>query len=115
MGQIPWAELGLTIKTPRGVYALNLAGPIDRSSGALVLTLNLERADGVERVAFRCRVAASLLAPASGVEAETAILEALARWLTREFEQTREAALKSIRTERRLFEIAFDENQRGPF
>ena len=33
----------------------------------------------------------------------------------REFEQTREAALKSIRTERKLLEISFDAANRGPF
>jgi len=105
----------VTIKTGRGLYALTLANPIEHSADALVLTLNLERAAGIERVAFRCRIATALLPPASGAAAEQAILESLARWLAREFEQTREAALKSIRAERRLLEIAFDENQRGPF
>jgi hypothetical protein len=43
------------------------------------------------------------------------LIERLAPWLAREFEQTREAALKAIRTERRLHEISFDVANRGPF
>ena len=33
------------------------------------------------------------------------LIERITPWIEREFEQTREAALKSIRTERKLFEI----------
>jgi len=43
------------------------------------------------------------------------LIERIAPWLEREFEQTREAALKSIRTERHLLEISFDPTNPGPF
>ena len=42
-------------------------------------------------------------------------IDRITPWLEREFEQTREAALKSIRTERKLLEISFDAANRGPF
>ncbi len=77
-----------------------------------MLTLALERADGVERVVLRCRIAAAF------IPNETDATELLARlkpWFEREFEQTREAALKSIRSERRLHEIVFDRAHPGPF
>jgi hypothetical protein len=43
------------------------------------------------------------------------LIERIAPWLEREFEQTREAALKSIRAERHLLEISFDASNPGPF
>ena len=43
------------------------------------------------------------------------LIERLTPWLEREFEQTREAALKTMRTEHRLLEISFDSAHPGPF
>jgi hypothetical protein len=101
-----------TLKTARGIYAIANARPIERADDSLVLTLSLERADGIEKVALRCRIATSLIGAADSPEQ---LIERIAPWLEREFEQTREAALKSIRTEHKLLEISFDAAHPGPF
>ena len=77
-----------------------------------MLTLSLERADGIEKVALTFRIATSLI---SADDSPEKLIERIAPWLEREFEQTREAALKSIRTERKLLEISFDPAHPGPF
>ena len=77
-----------------------------------MLTISLDRADGIEKVALRCRIANAL--PSSSDSPEK-LIERITPWLEREFEQTREAALKSIRTERKLLEISFDQSNPGPF
>ncbi len=76
-----------------------------------MLTLALESANGIERVAFKCAIADEL---ALGND-PAAILARLAPWIEREFEMTREAALKTIRGERRMYELVFDAANRGPF
>ncbi len=101
----------IALKTGRGPYRLIEAAPAVRSKGAIVLTLALESANGIERVALKCAVAQEL---ATGDD-PPAILARLAPWIEREFEMTREAALKSIRSERRMHEIFFDAANRGPF
>lgn len=101
----------IALKTGRGPYRLLEAAPATRSGGATVLTLALESANGIERVAFKCSIADNL-APGDD---PAAILARLAPWIEREFETTREAALKSIRSERRMHEIIFDAANRGPF
>jgi hypothetical protein len=100
------------LNTPRGNYAIVNARPIEHSADAMVLTVSLERADGIEKVALRFRIARSLI---SSADAPEKLIERIAPWLEREFEQTREAALKSIRTERKLLEISFDATHPGPF
>jgi hypothetical protein len=100
------------LNTGRGVYALVNARPVERTADAMVLTLSLERADGIEKVALRCRIATDLIGPGDSPEK---LIERVAPWLEREFEQTREAALKSIRTEHKLHEISFDAANPGPF
>ncbi len=100
------------MNTSRGIYAIALARPLERDAGSVVLTLSLERADGIEKLALRFRVAAGLIGAADAPEK---LLERIAPWLEREFEQTREAALKSIRTEHKLLEISFDSTDPGPF
>jgi hypothetical protein len=99
------------LKTARGNYAITIARPLEPSEDAVVLTLSLERADGIEKVALRCRIATALI----GADSPEKLIEIIAPWLEREFEQTREAALKSIRAERRLLEITFDRTHPGPF
>jgi hypothetical protein len=106
--------LPTTIKTGRGLYAIVIARPIERGADSVVLTLSLERADGIEKVAFRYRVATALPGAVDS-DSPDRLLERIAPWLEREFEQTREAALKSIRTEHRLLEISFDAAHPGPF
>jgi len=88
------------------------ARPIERNADSVILTLSLERADGIEKVALRLRIATSLIDAADSPEK---LIERITPWLEREFEQTREAALKSIRTERKLLEISFDAAHPGPF
>jgi hypothetical protein len=104
--------VALELQTARGIYRLELAGAPEQLPDALVLTLALERRDGIEKVGLRCRIASSLLTPAREADA---VLAALKPWIEREFEMTREYALKSIRSESRLLELSFDETNRGPF
>ena len=101
-----------TLKTARGIYAIAIARPLERIADSVVLTLSLERADGIEKVAFTLRIASSLI---SADDSPEKLIERIAPWMEREFEQTREAALKSIRTERKLLEISFDPAHLGPF
>jgi len=104
--------VAVVIKTGRGNYLLKPATLDQQNSGGIVLTLVLERADGIERIAFRCRIARELLE--SAVDAD-AIVARVAPWFEREFEMTRENALRTIRSERKMLEVAFDANSRGPF
>jgi hypothetical protein len=100
------------LKTGRGIYAIVNARPIERTADHVVLTLSLERADGIEKVALTCRIATGLIGSADSSEK---LIERITPWLEREFEQTREAALKSIRTEHKLLEVSFDAAHPGPF
>ena len=100
------------MNTARGIYAIASAGPLERNADSVVLTLSIERADGIEKVALRFRIATNLI---GAVDSPEKLIERIAPWLEREFEQTREAALKSIRTERKLLEISFDATHPGPF
>jgi hypothetical protein len=102
--------LAVDITTARGPYRIIEAAPADLAADATMLTLAFERADGIERVVFRCRIDSAL---ADGSSPDDLIVR-LRPWLEQEFEMTREAALKSIRSERKLHEIAFDANNRGP-
>ncbi len=106
--------MAVELRTSRGIYKLALAREAERDAGALVLVLGIERADGIEKVLLQFRIAAGLLAAVPPLDQE-ALLERLASWLAREFEQTREAALKAVRAEGTLFEIVFDQSNPGPF
>ncbi|MGO9602811.1 MAG: hypothetical protein ACLQAT_05300 [Candidatus Binataceae bacterium] len=106
--------MAISIRTGRGNYWLKTGAPSERDGAAVVLTLVLERADGIERVALRCRIADELLGSKTGDDTD-AILERIAPWIEREFEMTREYALKMIRSERKMMEIVFDATNRGPF
>lgn len=52
---------------------------------------------------------------ASDMRRAVGLVRKLATWIERDFEMTRENALKSIRAERKLMEIVFDASNRGPF
>ena len=106
--------MSIQIKTGRGIYQINSAAPVERSSDSIVLTLGLERADGIEKIALKCKIIAALIQPGELDDTEK-LIERLAPWIEREFEMTREAALKTIRAERHLLEIVFDLAHRGPF
>jgi hypothetical protein len=102
-----------SIKSGRGTYQLKSAAAPERAAGTWTLTIALERADGIEKIAMRCRVAA----PAENQGGESAAVEKLLQHIAprieRDFEHLREEALKSIRAERRLFEVALDAIDRG--
>ncbi len=100
------------MNSARGIYTIASVGALERTDDSVVLTLSLERADGIEKVALRFRIATGLIGADDSAEK---LIERIALWLQREFEQTREAALKSIRTERKLLEISFDAAHPGPF
>jgi hypothetical protein len=106
--------MAVELRTGRGLYRLTSAAPAADLDDATVLTLALERADGIERVAFRCRISRELLDSDNATDGEN-LLVRLAPWVEREFEAVREAALKTIRSERKLHEIAFAGENRGPF
>jgi hypothetical protein len=101
-----------TLNTARGIYTIASARPLERTADSVVLTLSFDRADGIEKVALRCRIATPLIGAADSPEK---LIDRITPWLEREFEQTREAALKSIRTEHKLLEVVFDPEHPGPF
>jgi hypothetical protein len=88
------------LKTPRGEYRLSVVGEPEQSGANSVITISLERADGIERIAFRCVVGASMI----GEPLE----DRLAPWIEGQFEQLREAALRSIRSEGKLLQVEFE-------
>ena len=101
----------MELKTARGPYHLVLAREPQSLPDATLLTLSLERSDGIEKVALQCRIDKALASQSNVDE----MLAKLAHWIERDFEMTREYALKSIRSERKLLELVFDESHRGPF
>jgi hypothetical protein len=106
--------VSVEFNTARGRYRLTLAAPPRSAGSEVALTLAYERADGLERVGFLCMIA-SELPGADRLRDSGALLERVAPWFEREFEQTREAALKAIRTERRPLVVRFDREHPGPF
>jgi hypothetical protein len=89
-----------TFQTSRGRYSLSIAAspePADRR----VITLALEAASGIERFAFQCVLPAEPIP--EGVQ--SAMLETLTPIVARDFEVIREAALRSIRTDRKLYRL----------
>lgn len=102
------------LQTGRGVYILDLVGEAELIADAVILPLKLEHQGGMERVVFRCRIAKALLG-FDAAERPALLVDRLVPWIAPEFEQVREAALKSIRTGKKLFELAFDQSKRGPF
>jgi hypothetical protein len=105
--------MAVEIRTGRGLYRIISAAAALADTDGIVVTLALERTDGIERVVFRCRVSHALL-DTPNPETEAIILR-ISLWIEREFEVTREAALKSIRTDRKLLEVVFDRAHPGPF
>jgi hypothetical protein len=99
------------LTTARGIYRLALAREAENLPDGTLLTLSLERLDGIEKVALQCRIDTTLVAGLDSRE----VLSRLARWIERDFEMTRENALKSIRSERKLLVIALDASNPGPF
>jgi hypothetical protein len=79
------------------------------------MTLIYERIDGLERVGFLCTIAADLDVGPDGSRAGEELLARVAPWFEREFEHTREAALKSLRSDRQPLAIRFDRANPGPF
>jgi hypothetical protein len=106
--------LASAIRTGRGVYLLDLVGDVEMAADAFILPLKLEHQGGIERIVFRCRIARALL-DGHLPEQPAVLVERLAPWIEREFEQVREQALKSIRSDKRLFELGIDQGRPGPF
>ncbi|MGO9060576.1 MAG: hypothetical protein ACLQU2_24800 [Candidatus Binataceae bacterium] len=102
------------LNTARGTYRLSVAEQAASDEGSWTLTLAAEHQGGLEKFAFRCRIAGAVLQRAAVADSAAACVR-LAAWLQGQFEQVREAALKSIRAERRLLEFEFDESRPGPF
>ena len=78
-----------------------MVGEPEAGDPAGIVTLSLERADGIEKVAFRCTI------PESMLHDPDSLLKRLGPWVERQFEQLREAALRSARSEHKLLQIAF--------
>jgi hypothetical protein len=97
--------MAVDLKTGRGIYHLDSAAAPKTVNNDLILTLALTRADGIERVVFRCRIGKASGDSAQPPETDR-LIERIAPSIEREFEIIREAALKSIRSERKLLEIA---------
>jgi hypothetical protein len=70
-----------------------LAAPPAITADEVTLTLSFERADGLERVGFLCAITREILEAAAEPDVDAVLLR-LAPWFEREFEQTREAALR---------------------
>lgn len=102
------------IKTARGLYRLEMAEGPSRVGQYLSFVVSAVRADGIERVTFRCSVEEELAATLGGRESAV-WLDRAAAWLAGDFDHLREAALRSIRTERRMAEFVFDHEHPGPF
>lgn len=92
-------------KTGSGVYRLIVAAPSEVDGDAVIMTLALERIDGIERVPFRCQIEGAVVAGAAQ-PGDDALIGRVAPAIERDFEAIREAALKSIRSERKLAAIA---------
>ena len=98
--------MSVNLKTARGNYHLVLAAAAETVGSAIILPLALARADGIERVVFRCRIERALTDDDVTPFAIEAVIERIAPSIEREFETLREAALKSIRSEGKLLEVA---------
>jgi len=88
-------------QTSRGLYSLSIAVSPERAADLEVITLALDAASGIERFAFQCVLPADLNADRE----QSAVLEKLTPIVARDFEVIREAALKSIRTDRKLYRL----------
>ena len=97
-------------QTPRGLYSLTTAAPPERETDGVVVTLSLEAASGIERIAFQC-----VLAPDFSLESESALLEKVSSVVRSDFEVIREAALKSIRTAHRLHRLVLTKDASRSF
>jgi hypothetical protein len=97
--------MAVDLKTGRGIYHLDSAAVPETVGNHVILTLALVRLDGIERVVFRCRIGEALGDSVRPPETDW-LIERIAPSIEREFEIIREAALKSIRSERKLLEIA---------
>ena len=100
------------VTTGRGVYRLGAVGPLEYTESDILLTFAMERTDGIERILTKCRITRALIAEPYDANA---IIDQLKEWIGRGFEAIREASLKSIRSQRRLYELVFDRSNPGPF
>jgi hypothetical protein len=100
--------MAVEIRSGRGIYAISLLSAPERVDGKIRLTAAFERADGVERFGLRFVFAEAVVAGASYLDDTASLIERIRPQIEANFEQIREAALKSIRTDKRLHEIPID-------
>lgn len=111
------AEPGnVAITTVRGPYRLVIA-QVAATPDDWMVTVSLQHQGGLEKFALVCRLACALAPPVTpGGELDGMLFaQRLGPWLEKNFESLREAALKSIRMEGRLFELPLDTETPGPF
>jgi len=108
------AEAGsVTLSTARGAYRLTIA-QVAAAPDSFLVTLSLQHQGGLEKFALIYCLARALAPVTSSGELDQArFAQRLGPWLEPQFENVREAALKSIRTEHRLLEVALQAG--GPF
>jgi hypothetical protein len=94
-----------TFQTSRGRYSLSIAASPEPAADSLVITLALEAASGIERFAFQCVLPAEPIADS----VQSAMLETLTPIVARDFEVIREAALKSIRADHKLYRLVLSQ------
>jgi len=92
---------------------LDLAGEAEPAADGIVLPLKLEHQGGIERIVFRCRIERARFESPSAERPEV-LVERVAPLIEREFEYVREQALKSIRSDKKLFEFRINPGPCGP-
>lgn len=105
-------EQGARLGTSRGVYRATATEPAPDEGGPTI-TVSLAHQGGLEKFSLRCRLGASV--PRALETSGEELAQRLAPFLEKHFEQIREAALKSIRTERKLLLLNFDPESPNPF
>jgi hypothetical protein len=103
--------LAISIPTGRGIYLIDLAGKIEVEGTTIVVPLKLEHQGGLERIALLCRIdrAGDEAADDQGQR----LIALVAPSIEQDFERVREQALKSIRNDKRLFELHIDPTSAG--
>lgn len=100
--------MAVEIRSGRGIYTISLVSAPERVDGKIRLTAAFERADGVERFGLLFIFPSAIIAGAPSQADAASLIEKIRPRIEADFEQIREAALKSIRTDKRLHEISID-------
>ena len=103
--------MAISIPTGRGIYLVGLAGKIEAEGATIILPIKLEHQGGLERIALLCRI--EWAGDESASDQGERMIELVASLIERDFERVREQALKSIRNDKRLFELHIDPTSAG--